>query len=29
MKSDLEAGIVLSCQAHPVTPRVVISFDER
>ncbi len=29
MKSDLDAGIVLSCQAHPVTPRVVISFDER
>ncbi len=29
LKSDLAAGIVLSCQAHPVTPRVVISFDER
>ncbi len=29
LKSDLAAGIVLSCQAHPVTSRVVISFDER
>jgi len=29
LKSDLEAGIVLSCQAHPVTSQVVISFDER
>ena len=29
LKSDLAAGIVLSCQAHPLTPRVVISFDER
>lgn len=29
MQTDLDAGIVLSCQAHPVTPRVVISFDER
>jgi ring-1,2-phenylacetyl-CoA epoxidase subunit PaaE len=29
MKSDLEAGIVLTCQSRPLTPRVVISFDER
>lgn len=29
MQSDLDAGIVLSCQAHPLTPKVVISFDER
>jgi ring-1,2-phenylacetyl-CoA epoxidase subunit PaaE len=23
------AGFVLSCQAHPLTERVVVSFDER
>ncbi|NBU88405.1 MAG: phenylacetate-CoA oxygenase/reductase subunit PaaK [Betaproteobacteria bacterium] len=28
-KADLDAGFVLSCQAHPLTPRVVLSFDER
>ena len=28
-KSELEAGFVLTCQAHPLTDRVVISFDER
>jgi len=28
-KSDLAAGFVLACQAHPVTPRLVLSFDER
>jgi len=28
-KADLEAGFVLSCQAHPLTDRVVVSFDER
>ena len=28
-KADLEAGFVLSCQAHPLTERVVLSFDER
>ena len=28
-KSDLEAGFVLTCQAHPLTDRVVVSFDER
>jgi ring-1,2-phenylacetyl-CoA epoxidase subunit PaaE len=26
---ELAAGYVLSCQAHPVTDRVVLSFDER
>jgi ring-1,2-phenylacetyl-CoA epoxidase subunit PaaE len=26
---EIEAGFVLSCQAHPVTARVVVSFDER
>ena len=26
---DLEAGFVLTCQAHPLTDRVVISFDDR
>lgn len=26
---EIEAGFVLSCQAHPVTNRVVVSFDER
>jgi ring-1,2-phenylacetyl-CoA epoxidase subunit PaaE len=26
---DLEAGFVLSCQSHPLTDRVVISFDNR
>lgn len=28
-KADLEAGFVLSCQAHPLTDRVVLSFDDR
>ena len=26
---ELARGFVLSCQSHPVTPRVVISYDER
>ena len=26
---DVDAGFVLSCQAHPLTERVVISFDDR
>lgn len=26
---DLAAGFVLACQAHPLTERVVLSFDER
>jgi ring-1,2-phenylacetyl-CoA epoxidase subunit PaaE len=28
-KSDLAAGFVLTCQSHPLTDRVVVSFDER
>jgi len=28
-KDELAAGFVLTCQAHPLTERVVISFDER
>ena len=28
-KDDLDAGFVLTCQAHPLTDRVVVSFDER
>lgn len=28
-KHEIEAGFVLTCQAHPLTERVVISFDER
>jgi ring-1,2-phenylacetyl-CoA epoxidase subunit PaaE len=27
--ADLKAGFVLTCQSHPLTPRVVLSFDER
>ncbi|MEY3295033.1 MAG: phenylacetate-CoA oxygenase/reductase subunit PaaK [Pseudomonadota bacterium] len=27
--ADLAAGFVLTCQAHPLTERVVVSFDER
>jgi ring-1,2-phenylacetyl-CoA epoxidase subunit PaaE len=27
--ADLDAGFVLTCQAHPLTDRVVVSFDER
>jgi len=26
---DVEAGFVLSCQSHPLTEKVVISFDNR
>jgi ring-1,2-phenylacetyl-CoA epoxidase subunit PaaE len=26
---DLAAGFILTCQAHPLTERVVVSFDER
>jgi ring-1,2-phenylacetyl-CoA epoxidase subunit PaaE len=26
---EMARGFVLSCQAHPVTPRLVISYDER
>jgi ring-1,2-phenylacetyl-CoA epoxidase subunit PaaE len=28
-KKEVAAGYVLTCQAHPVTERVVLSFDER
>jgi ring-1,2-phenylacetyl-CoA epoxidase subunit PaaE len=28
-KSELEAGFVLACQAHPLTERVRLSFDHR
>ncbi len=28
-KSELADGFVLTCQAHPLTERVVLSFDER
>jgi ring-1,2-phenylacetyl-CoA epoxidase subunit PaaE len=28
-KDDLAAGFVLACQAHPLTERVVLSFDHR
>jgi ring-1,2-phenylacetyl-CoA epoxidase subunit PaaE len=27
--ADLTAGFVLTCQAHPLTERVVVSFDDR
>ena len=26
---DLERGFTLTCQAHPVTDRVVVDFDQR
>ena len=28
-QTELDAGFVLTCQAHPLTERVVVSFDER
>ncbi len=28
-KNEVAAGFVLTCQAHPLSPRVVLSFDER
>ena len=28
-KAEVAAGFVLTCQAHPVTERVVLSFDDR
>jgi ring-1,2-phenylacetyl-CoA epoxidase subunit PaaE len=27
--AEVEAGFVLTCQSHPLTERVVVSFDER
>ena len=29
MQSDLDAGFVLTCQAHPTSEKVTISFDDR
>jgi ring-1,2-phenylacetyl-CoA epoxidase subunit PaaE len=28
-KAEVAAGFVLTCQAHPLTPQVTVSFDER
>ena len=28
-RKEVAAGFVLTCQAHPLTDRVVLSFDER
>ena len=28
-KRDLEAGFILTCQSHPTTPAVTVSFDHR
>jgi len=28
-RSEIESGFILTCQAHPLTPRIVVSFDER
>jgi ring-1,2-phenylacetyl-CoA epoxidase subunit PaaE len=28
-KSELAGGFVLTCQSHPLTERVVLSFDDR
>jgi len=28
-QAELAAGFVLTCQAHPVSERLVLSFDER
>jgi ring-1,2-phenylacetyl-CoA epoxidase subunit PaaE len=28
-KDDLAKGFVLTCQSHPLTPQVILSFDER
>jgi ring-1,2-phenylacetyl-CoA epoxidase subunit PaaE len=29
MKSDLDAGFILTCQAHPTSEAVVVNFDDR
>jgi ring-1,2-phenylacetyl-CoA epoxidase subunit PaaE len=28
-KAEVADGFVLTCQSHPMTERVVLSFDER
>ena len=28
-KAEVAAGFILACQSHPLTERVVISYDER
>ena len=28
-QADLDAGFILTCQSHPLTARVVVSFDDR
>jgi ring-1,2-phenylacetyl-CoA epoxidase subunit PaaE len=28
-KDEVAGGFVLTCQAHPLTERVTLSFDER
>ena len=28
-KAELDAGFILTCQAHPLTDTVVVSFDHR
>lgn len=28
-RSDLDAGHILTCQAHPLTPTLLVSYDER
>jgi ring-1,2-phenylacetyl-CoA epoxidase subunit PaaE len=27
--ADRDAGFILTCQAHPLSDRLVVSFDER
>ena len=28
-RAEVAAGFVLTCQSHPLTDKVVLSFDER
>ena len=28
-KKEVASGFILTCQAHPLTERVILSFDER